>query len=98
MKIRCTIDQLALHGMPLSPSERTQLETVLHEQLGEALRAGWHGADGSQRPAFGQQLRIELPARAAATPLGQTIGQSLGTALSPPGSDAGTPVPASRSR
>lgn len=89
MKIRCTIDGLTLHGVPLSPAERAQLERALHEQLGAALRAGWTGADGAARHAFPQQLRIDLPPRQAATPFGRALGQSLGAALSP---SAGAPA------
>lgn len=87
MKIRCIIDRVTLHGMPLSPAERVHLERVLHEQLDAALRTGWTGAK-SAVPSFPQQLRIDLPPQSAGTPLGHSLGQSLGAALSP--ADAGT--------
>lgn len=83
MKIRCTIDSLALHGMPLSPADRAQLERALYEQLGAALRAGWTGADGAARHTFPADLRVDLPPRQAAAPFGHALGQSLGAALSP---------------
>jgi hypothetical protein len=84
MKIRCRIDRVTLHGMPLSPAERVHLERLLHEQLDAALRAGWTGAH-SAAPSFPQQLRIDLPPQPAGTPLGHSLGQSLGAALSPAG-------------
>lgn len=84
MKIRCIIDCVTLHGMPLSPAERVHLERVLHQQLDAALRAGWTGAQ-SEAPSFPQQLWIDLPPQKSGMPLGHSLGQSLGAALSPAG-------------
>lgn len=81
MRIRCVIDGLTLHGMPLSPLERVQLERALHAQLASALRSGWAGAQDGPRPLSSAQLRIDLSR--AAGPLGPLLGQSLGAALSP---------------
>ncbi|MYM91005.1 hypothetical protein GTP91_28005 [Rugamonas sp. FT82W] len=92
MKIRCVIDGLTLHGMTLTPFERLQLERTLQAQLANALRAGWAGmvsSDTSPSPAH--HLRIELPH--AAAPLGHSLGQALGAALSPTAGAGAAPRP-----
>ncbi|MYN16827.1 hypothetical protein GTP81_08685 [Rugamonas sp. FT107W] len=87
MKIRCVIDGLTLHGMTLSPLERLQLERALQAQLTSALRAGWIGTTStgtSLSPAH--HLRIDLSH--ATAPLGHSLGQALGAALSPGAGDS----------
>ncbi|RFP10984.1 hypothetical protein D0T25_27210 [Duganella sp. BJB488] len=82
MKIRCVIDGLTLHGMTLSPLERLQLERALQTQLTSALRAGWAGmTSGGSSPSPAHHLRIDLSH--ATAPLGHSLGQALGAALSP---------------
>ncbi|MYM98432.1 hypothetical protein [Duganella vulcania] len=86
MKIRCVIEGLTLHGMTLSPHERLQLERALQAQLTGALRAGWLGmTSAGALPSPSHHLRIDLSQ--ATAPLGHSLGQALGTALSPVAGD-----------
>ena len=88
MKIRCRIDRVTLHDMPLSPAERVHLERVLHEQLEFLLErlaellvaplpdAPASGAIGGAAPFASGEATIMTTSTAAAVAAAATAGTS----------------------